>query len=769
MADRKERVWLEAITGQYEAAMAKAGLSTKSLGHTVDSVSAASQKSFKSMALGLKDVGGGSLAAGAGIAVLGVAVTKFVREGVASYIHLVDEVRAYKNISGASAEESSRMVAVAHALGVENNTVANGVAMLSRRINTNRDGLESQGVSIAHNRKGNVDLNATLLNVADAYQRVGAGQAGNVVAQAAFGRSYRSMIPILKQGREELEGFWRTAESHGQIVTEADLKAVFDYKVSVRELGEAWAGLERKIAPGAVKALTFVAENSMRTIDGAERWAHDIGEGIDAAGDMARSLFGLSDGHKDAGDKALSDAEAQQSYADSVEEAARKTDEFLSSLDVLYARAFSVSEAQGKFNADLAEFADKVTAAKLAGDAHATSLDEGTASGHKNAEMVRGLTKDILDTAKAARVNGEDVTTATEMQRNALVNVLTQLGFNRVEAQKYADVLAGLAGLVVSSEVDLDISQAQAKLDQLREQYGDIVVGISRLDILDEHDKALVEAGRGVPDSIASPELYAARQRQAALNNTLPGSTAGAVAGQGPEAQAERERLAREREQRARDAAQSARDAQAEADRRKATEFEFGGISADDYKKYLRDRLAQTREFGSEWSDIMHEIARVNEQIGAGWKAAAEERQRLEDLWMTTISRQHELGERSNADYLKQLEERLKHLKKYSDEYMAVWREINQLKEETSQAELDIIAAVDKQRRFDQAFYAAADQRQLTAVRDVGIDYRQLAAAVGSGGRSTTYSPNFNIHSTDPVKSMETANQKMRDYAAAVG
>jgi hypothetical protein len=57
MADRTVKVRLEAQISQYEAAMAKAGISTKSLGHTVESSRTAANGSWKSMALGLRGVG----------------------------------------------------------------------------------------------------------------------------------------------------------------------------------------------------------------------------------------------------------------------------------------------------------------------------------------------------------------------------------------------------------------------------------------------------------------------------------------------------------------------------------------------------------------------------------------------------------------------------------------------------------------------------------------------------------------------------------------
>lgn len=733
MSDRTVRVRFEALIGQYEAAMAKAGLSTKSLGHTVDSISKGSERSFKSMALGLKDVGGGALLAGAGIAVAGVALTKFVHEGVDSYVQLVDSVKAYKNVTGASAEESSRMVALAKVLGVSADTLANGMFRMARNVRANSEALAADGVQIARTKSGQVDLSATLLNVADAYQRVGGGNAGALIAQDAFGRGGRALIPILKQSREEIQGFWKDAANHGEIMTDADLKAVFDYKVSIRELDEAWAGLERKAAPGVVKALTGAAKFGENEIAGWQRLGHDMAPAVNAVTGLLGHLPGLSSGHKDAADSARKHAEAEQAAADAMETEAQKSQEFKNALDVLYTTEFSVADTQDKFNQDLAAFADTVNAAKASGDAYATSLDASTATGIENRQMVRGLAKDILDTAKAAEAAGTSVEDATQVQRNALATVLEQLGFNKEEAQKYADALAGLDGLVVSSKVELDTKDALAALADFKAKYGEVAYGVTRPDLLDEHDRLAIAAGQGIPDSIASPDLIAARQR-ADAQRWRDAVAANELAGRaGPKTKAELDKERQDAETWRKAMEQNAKDARAEQLREKGAEYEFGGISATDYKAFLEARLAETKKYSVEWTSIMSTIKSVDKDIGAAWTAAADQIKANEAEWMRVLDVQHEIGELSTDDYLKQLEKRLAGLQKYSDEWYSTWQKINQLKDSITQTELEIIRAVDKQRQYDQAFIDAADSRALSTLRAAAP-----SPVVVHGGSTTT-------------------------------
>lgn len=760
MSDRTVKVSLVAAIGQYEAAMAKAGLSTKSLGHTIDSISKGSEKSFKSMALGLTGIGGGALAAGAGAAVAGVAITKFARDGMRSYIELVDQVRAYKNVTGASAEESSRMVAVAKVLGVSVDTVANGMFRLSRQVVANKDALHADGVVVARNKDGQVDLSNTLGSVADAYQRAGAGAAGNKVVFDAFGRSGLAMIPILRQGREQLAEFWAEAAKHHEIITDKDLQRVFQYHVATRELKEAWTGLERSLGERAVRPARDLSLFGTDVLEG--KWGKVVGD----------FLHGVEGAHHKEIAAANASASAEQKVADAIQAEKDKTDALKQGLDDLYASAFSVAEAQDKFNGDLADFADKVNAAKLAGDQYATSLDESTRTGRDNASMVRGLTKDIIDTANAARTSGADVEAATAVQRNALAKVLTQLGFNKTEAQKYADVLAGLDGLVVETTVKLDTKDALAKLGELNRQYAGFgrLAGPPSPDILAQHDQLMIDAFAGTAGP-PSPEFLAAQQRQneriwraAVAANQAAGLAAGQATSGGPATDAARQQQ-QDNVQRWNDAvAQNARDALAQRDKSEAIGYEFGGINATDYKAYLQQRLAQTQRFSEEWAAIMHEIAGVNDDIGKGWTAAAQARTDAENMWMEALRREHEVGDLSTRDYLKQLEKRLAGLQKYSDEWMATWREIHQLKDDITQEQLDIIAAVDKQRQFDQAFYALASQRALSDLR---------AAPVGSMSstvnNSRTWSPTFVANGSDATQASATNLQKMRDLAVVLG
>lgn len=142
-------------------------------------------------------VAGGAIAAGA-------AITKFAIDGVNSFVNLADEVRDFQRASGASAEDSSRMVAVLDDMGISADKGASAIFRLSRNVGEGGDGLRQFGVEIEKNRDGTTNMVETLLNIADAYTETEDAGTRAALVQEAFGRGGKDLIPILEQGRAGL-------------------------------------------------------------------------------------------------------------------------------------------------------------------------------------------------------------------------------------------------------------------------------------------------------------------------------------------------------------------------------------------------------------------------------------------------------------------------------------------------------------------------------------------------------------------------------------
>src|SRR5262249_41920701 len=150
--------------------------------------------------------------------------------GVHSFVELADKVRKFKEISGASAEESSRFVSVLDQLGISSDTGARGMFLFGKAVAGHEQALKSLGIQVARNSDGNVNLTESLLNVSDAFRATPDPARRAQIAAAAFGRSGSALIPILERGRKGLQDFFDAAEGSHQILTDADLKAALDYE-----------------------------------------------------------------------------------------------------------------------------------------------------------------------------------------------------------------------------------------------------------------------------------------------------------------------------------------------------------------------------------------------------------------------------------------------------------------------------------------------------------------------------------------------------------
>lgn len=745
MADRTTTVNLRANVDQYKRALRDASQSTSAFSGQVDQLGAKGSARISDMTNGLVNVSNKTGLAAAGFAVLGVAVLKFAQTGIDAFTKLADQVDTYQDITGASAEESSQMVAVANALGVSTESLASGMARLSGNVSTNADALRANGVEIARNVDGSVDLNETLLNVADAYQRVGAGEAGNAVARAAFGRGYQGLIDILERSRSELEGFWKEAERSQQILSEDDLRIAREYEVATRQLEMAWQGLAVAGAETLLPVLTDVAD-ALTTVSeiannlpggGLGNWISEIA-GVASGSGKWGLILDLLNGDDSGGTGFKPQGLGQQAAAavmaltDLNEEADPSAVlAYAEALEALAASAFAAAQASDDVIGDVGDLGERVRQAAENGDQFATSLDAATESGLANRRAIRDLATGVLEMATSLREQGAseaEVAGVTAAYRAELADTLTQLGFNREEVERYLGVL-GLIPSSVNTDITLDASQAFDVLGKLQGAAWGVGSAFRQAMGLNPWagDAAVNDALAGV----------------GAIGGAIdPGNRTPSGGGSGVD-EALKRRLAE--------------------DARMGRLAEFGGITVEEYKAYLNARIAATAAYSEEWAGLMHEVDRVNEDIGQGWRDAADQMEAMEDAWWEILSRQHEVGDISTQAYLEQLRRRLAGLQEFSDEWMATWREIQDM---TDGGLVELIEAVEKQRQFDEAFYGLMEQRMLDNLR--ALDQPTVVVQGGSS-RTFTYAPQQTIVSPDPARAGDSVNQRMRDDAFLQG
>lgn len=468
-------------------------------------------------------------------------------------------------------------------------------------------------------------------------------------------------------------------------------------------------------AEAVTDIMTTHRDGAGKNTTAMKAWAASLAEAVSSgkitqteADALSKAVFKLGNDFSNlAGDAAdVGGAQAKltpitNANADAYSGATSDVDAFSKALKDVATAAFAVDRETETFTSDLANFADKVMAAKEAGDANAASLDAGTTAGMENREMLRGLVEQAFAVADSMKANGasaEDIAAGLGTLRGSLEDTANRLGLNQAEAQKFIDVLLRVDGVSATADVFLNTDQAEAALQKLLADLN----GVLALN---------GDIGGIIADIVGATPAVAPFSPPSSS-----GAVTGAVSGEGPAAKAARESAARDRQS-----------------------------AVDSYLRSVHDAQEETK--------------RLQDAVESFLKSLHDHDMELEDNMFR-------LGDMSKDRYLEILKARLVGLEKYGAEYTRLVEQIHQLEGDALDAELRIIQAVEKQRQFDMAFYGLASQRLLSD------SYMTPAMTGGSTtvyNSSQNWSPTFIANGSDATAASATNNQKLRDFAAAMG
>jgi hypothetical protein len=211
---------------------------------------------------GIEEILGGvstkAAVAATGVAALGAVTIKFGKESLDTFKRVVEQVDAISDVSGASAEEASKLLGVFKGLGVDAGTGANAMAKLAKAVGTNEGALLRYGIVVAKNADGSTDLNGTLLNVASAYQATEDPAKRAAIASAAFGKSWADMVDVLDKSRSKIAELQNLSPG----VSEDDIRRLEDYKQATAGLSQSWDDTKLSTGRQVIKLLTADIERA---------------------------------------------------------------------------------------------------------------------------------------------------------------------------------------------------------------------------------------------------------------------------------------------------------------------------------------------------------------------------------------------------------------------------------------------------------------------------------------------------------------------------
>jgi hypothetical protein len=203
-------------------------------------------------------LGSGGTAAVAAIGA-GAVIGKFAVDSVTHFADLGTSILQFQRIAGTTATQSSQWVAVLQQYGIDAGQAATSVGMLAKNLGQHPEKLATFGVEVARTNTGAVDLNGTLLNIISTYNNMQDPTQRAALAQAAFGKSWRDLTPILSQSADSIKTAFDSVPK-GDILSQSQLDQAERFNVSMEKLKEQVQGLEVAIGSALVPVLSQAAD-----------------------------------------------------------------------------------------------------------------------------------------------------------------------------------------------------------------------------------------------------------------------------------------------------------------------------------------------------------------------------------------------------------------------------------------------------------------------------------------------------------------------------
>lgn len=474
----------------------------------------ASQGGAASKALqGIVSGGAGAVGPLAGVAVGIGALTAITAAGVGHFIELTGQIRAFKNITGASSEDASRFVVALNELGINSDAVAKGLFKMSREIEGGKGKLAEFGIETVRTKGGQVDLIATFRNVADAIQRVGPGADANTIAFGAFGKAGQQLLPILLKNRQAFDEFLQTAERRHELFSDADLEKGRQFKVALNSLKGSAEALEITFGQAVLPTLTKLAGGLTTVIDKSNDLIRSLGGGgltdvlggvLDAVAPGTNLLLAFGDSHKAAADKA---AELDQKLQDETAALEASTQAAQEEYDALQAVASAQTElinqslgaegAQRNFASAQKEVTEKTTALNVAIRDHGAASTEAKTAADALSDSQFALKESAVNLAQkladqvvaqdAANGKVDDAVTKEAILKQKLLEVAGTLqpgSALRGALEGYASQLKDVQG-DKKTQLVLDTQRAVAALNAYQTQFLGFLQRIAQAQHLD--------------------------------------------------------------------------------------------------------------------------------------------------------------------------------------------------------------------------------------------------------------------------------------------
>lgn len=434
---------------------------------------------------------------------------------------------------------------------------------------------------------------------------------------------------------------------------------------------------------------------------------------------------------------------------DGLANAASQADSFGDALDRVMAPFADIEGAQRNWEAGI----DSLTESFKKNGA---TLDITTEKGRANRDAIDGQIDGIKQWMVALVQSGastEDAAAAGDMLRESLLGQLDQLGLTREEAEAYVNSL-GLTPESIRTAVELQrAEESKKRVEELLERMGEIPEEVT------SEVQALIDSGQFDEAERRLLGLQTIAAFGATMNVRVTGGGTGwggvpvsadgritsgpmvsLIGEAGTEAVLPLTRPGRMRalvnDPRVLPGILSALGMRAFADggivgsitnagnvgsggnksitsQLMANKFEVGDISAGDYRSFLDTQLGGLEKYSDEWMQVWRQIRTLDDQAAQASRDRVSEEDRIQQAMLET-------GALSASSYGNYLLRRLNATEQYSNDWMAIWRQLQEMQREETTQQDDALRGVfdraealrdlaDAEKDFAEASQEAAD------------------------------------------------------------
>ena len=212
----------------------------------------------------------GAMGAALGAALSVGAVTKFAGDSVKAFETTGKETLKLQRYMGGTAEEASRLGHAFTMSGIDSETSAKYIGILSKKLVANDKAVKGMGVAYRDANGKMKPMDKILPGIADKFAKMPNGPEKTALAMKLFGKGGAAMIPMLNKGSAGLKAMAAESDKLGTTLSGKDLEAVKQSTINKRKMSAAVKGLQiaigKNLLPIIQKMVTWFTERIVPAI-----------------------------------------------------------------------------------------------------------------------------------------------------------------------------------------------------------------------------------------------------------------------------------------------------------------------------------------------------------------------------------------------------------------------------------------------------------------------------------------------------------------------